>query len=478
MRCGYSRLARALCAVVLVVTLTLERQRWYATPRIRREQKGRSSSSGSTAFRTMPLEPPTTGTIELRAWNDLLVRCSAKHAGLSASRLLKKNDIPVVIMAGSRSEYLLQVLQQLDDLGRAQLVIVSYNRPKISESHPIELTKSFEVAGTMKNLIVWPIWSSQNLLTDAHGSMNRYVKVVWMETMAKVWETLHGYDGDVIFLEDDLLVSPDFFTAVDAASEVKQSSNTAVFALGGWAGQNAGSASRRPEQFMRKTWSAFPTMGYGFNRSLWRRISTARGEIINSSGLDCAQQQNYCAHNLDDWSFAVSRSLRLRYGRTKDPYLRNFQTFKEVQLVQPPVSRVWHIGKDSSIAEDVSQKSGWDVSSVPPWVGYVNHSNHSITHTLLPGYFDYDGEECRIQSVPCDLRQAILQCQTKPSGLKDSTSTLTICDDDCVGRLLACSSDPKVAKIIGLPTSTVQYVADRCSGRLSLRAGCRSWTIQ
>ena len=37
------------------------------------------------------------------------------------------------------------------------------------------------------------------------------MKHVWMETMKAVWDLLEGYDGDVCFLEDDLVVAPDFF---------------------------------------------------------------------------------------------------------------------------------------------------------------------------------------------------------------------------------------------------------------------------
>eukprot|EP01043_Picozoa_sp_COSAG02_P109927 COSAG02_NODE_46037_length_352_cov_0.802372_1_plen_117_part_11 len=117
-----------------------------------------------------------------------------------------------------------------------------------------------------------------------------------MDTMTKVWEILRGYDGDAVFLEDDLLVSPDFFAAVGAASKIKQANDMAVFAMGGWSGQNIGSdgSLHNTRMFMRKTWSAFPTMGYGFNRSLWHRISEVRDEITKSTGLDCLPKQHFC----------------------------------------------------------------------------------------------------------------------------------------------------------------------------------------
>lgn len=476
------------------MALSLEHQHSYAALQPHREQSTKaldrsSSSSRSAADTASQITPPnaavSTGTTEREAWLHLLARCSAILLDSSASRLLDESDIPVVIMAGTRSRYLLRQLQNLDDLGRPRLVIVSFNRPMLTESHPIALTKSFEAAGTMKNIVVWPIWIQSMAV---HESMNHHVKMVWMDTMTKVWEILRGYDGDAVFLEDDLLVSPDFFAAVGAASKIKQANDMAVFAMGGWSGQSIGSdgSLHNPRMFMRKTWSAFPTMGYGFNRSLWHRISEVRDEITKSTGLDCLPKQHFCAHNLDDWSFAVSRGLRLSYNRTHDPYLRSFEVFKEVQLVQPPVSRVWHIGANSSISEDDTQKVGWEVSKLPPWVGHVNDSNHKLALSLIPGNFDYDGEECpaggetRFKPPPCSAQQAILHCQAKPPDLDSSANTKEVCNNPCVVMLLACSADPVIAKRLSL--QTMRDMASVCfapsKGVLYFRSGCKSWAIQ
>ena len=502
MRCGCTRLARVLCAAIMVVALRLEHRHSYVVPQ-RAEQStilGRESSSGggggssSAAGTARQIAPPnavvstgvSAGPTEREAWLKLQRTCAARLLSLSAPSLLNKSDIPVVIMAGARSGYLRRQLQSLDDQGRARLVIVSFNRPKLSESHPTELTKSFEAAATMKHILIWPIWIQSRA---ASTSLNRHVKMVWIDTMIKVWETLHGYNGDAVFLEDDLLVSPDFFAAVGAASEIKQTNDLAVFSMGGWAGQNIGSdpSLHNPRQFMRKTWSAFPTMGYGFNRSLWHRISEVRDEITNSTGLDCLPLQKFCAHNLDDWSFAVSRSLRLSYNRTHDPYLRNFEVFKEVQLVQPPVSRVWHIGANSSIAEDDTQKVGWKVSELPPWVGLVNRSKRKLTYSLAQGNFDYDGKECLARgetstTPPCMLQEALLYCQAKPPNVRTGADAWEVCEDTCVAKLLACSSTPVVAERLGLKVSTVRDMATLCfapsKGILYFRSGCRSWAIR
>lgn len=404
----------------------------------------------------------------------------------SAVELLGKGEVPVVIMAGSRSEYLRQQLESLDALGHAQLVIISFNRPVLENSRSATLTKSFEAASLMRHLVIWPIWIRPSVVREG---MNRHLKTVWMETMVGVWEVLRGYEGDAVFLEDDLVVSPDFFAAMSAASKIKQSSNMAVFAMGGWAGENTG-LKRSPEEFIRKTWSAFPTMGYGFNRSLWRQISAVKEEITNSSGYDCLPEQVYCMHDLNDWSFAVSHSLRLRYDHTHEPGLKSFQVFKEIQLIQPLGSRVWHIGANSSIAEDATQKSGWTVSARPPWAGYLNFSRQQLTYSLRPGRFDYDGQECPAggerslgtSSVPCDLQQAIAYCAARPPQY-ESTDIRSACEDSCLQRLLACSSDPVVSKMMGVQVGTAKQMEAACSGSTNgalryYRPGCRSWAIQ
>ena len=69
----------------------------------------------------------------------------------------------------------------------------------------------------------------------------------------------------MVFLEDDLVVAPDFYASIAAASRFKRAANAPVFAMGGWAGINTKMPD--PHHFILKTWSAVPTMGYGFVRT-------------------------------------------------------------------------------------------------------------------------------------------------------------------------------------------------------------------
>ena len=118
--------------------------------------------------------------------------------------------------------------------------------------------------------------------------------------MAKAFSVLRGYDGDAVFLEDDLRVSPDFFSALEAASQIKQANDVAVFAMGGWAGQNIGSV-HHPERFVLKTWSAFPVV-YTSKQVLGSWVYFDRLPAITDDGLRLQQVpvgQNRARHGRD-----------------------------------------------------------------------------------------------------------------------------------------------------------------------------------
>jgi hypothetical protein len=170
-------------------------------------------------------------------------------------------EIPVVILAGHRHEYLQQTLASLDTHRR--LVVVSFNTA-VAAKH--RLTRSFDAARCVKHLRILPLRVQLDCGDcEAHRPGNAFAKRVWVLSMRQVWKTLVGYSGDVVFLEDDLRVAPDFYAAVAAASRIKSSASSQLFAMGGWAGINTKLPD--PHHFILKTWSAVPTMGYGFVRT-------------------------------------------------------------------------------------------------------------------------------------------------------------------------------------------------------------------
>ena len=75
-----------------------------------------------------------------------------------------------------------------------------------------------------------------------------------------MWDILKPYDGDVAFIEDDLVVSLDFYRALAETLRFKQLKGANVFAMGGWGGENLMHAT--PELFSSNCYRGFPTMGY------------------------------------------------------------------------------------------------------------------------------------------------------------------------------------------------------------------------
>ena len=88
------------------------------------------------------------------------------------------------------------------------------------------------------------------------GAKAMRLKKIWIFFMQKVFEypLLHGYNGDIIFLEDDLIVSKDALTVLDFLSGCKNGHVTHIkntkqdhythihhthfISLGGWGGEN------------------------------------------------------------------------------------------------------------------------------------------------------------------------------------------------------------------------------------------------
>ena len=101
----------------------------------------------------------------------------------------RPHDIPIVIMAGYRAEYLRQVLQSLDVAPR--LVIVSFNTPPTSPRH--SLAESFQVARQVKHLRIRPLHVELDC-GECGVRGNAYVKRVWVETVRQVFGLLDGYD--------------------------------------------------------------------------------------------------------------------------------------------------------------------------------------------------------------------------------------------------------------------------------------------
>jgi hypothetical protein len=193
--------------------------------------------------------------------------------------------------------------------------------------------------------------------------------------MHLVWGALPDYIGDVVFLEDDVLPSPDFFTALDFSSAVKQQNRMfQLIAMGGWGGENQIDADAHT--FTMKASSSFPTMGYAFDRMLWDEIARVEESVL--------------ADHKSDWAESVTSILCQQATKRNFPAeLSSFHRSGHIKIIQPTLSRVWHIGVLSQVG-NAHETSNYRWPAQPTWQSMVLMQN-TTSGVLLPGMHDIFG---------------------------------------------------------------------------------------
>jgi hypothetical protein len=252
--------------------------------------------------------------------------------------------IPVMILVGDRVHYLRRVL---DALGRAD---GAQDRLCFLVGENV----SIETAAVASNLTIRAV-SIQ--LTGEASVLTRGLRLkhIWFAAMHSVWdsEELVGYTGSVVFLEDDVVPSPDFFTALEfGVSSRRRLPLVQVTSMGGWGGENQINANA--STFTVKICASFPTMGYAFDASLWAEIHAVE-EVMLSNAL--------CV----DWAECLSSVLHDRAEELMFPAsLGSFHQRGAVKVIQPTLSRTWHIGVTSQVGS-VHNTGGYKWPDTPSW---------------------------------------------------------------------------------------------------------------
>ncbi|XP_028415145.1 uncharacterized protein LOC114538190 isoform X1 [Dendronephthya gigantea] len=128
---------------------------------------------------------------------------------------------------------------------------------------------------------------------------------------------LLGYKHDILFLEEDTVLSPDFVKVMWYASEVKRRNADIIqFALGGWSGENMINA--HPDTFIVRTARSMRGIAYGINQSTWLYFKTL--------------EKDFKSDNQADWCESMGWVL----GKHNDK--------KGFRIIVPTLSRFWHIG--------------------------------------------------------------------------------------------------------------------------------------
>jgi hypothetical protein len=319
------------------------------------------------------------------------------------------NFVPTVIFAGQRHMYLQHVVNSLRNaFTNAKKIFHHLPKPvcifyfdiptyRLDEGTAFQFCNAIDVAESASDFCELRI--RINIYeSDAVG--HRHMKLVWLDAMRYIWEeALPVHMGDIVFIEDDSVPAPDFFQVVSYLSSLKKSKGKKnitnehkpecikwpqVIAMGGWGGENTIMAD--PNTVMQKTFQWFPTMGYGFDRELWRVISKLKRKIKNN-------REN-------DWSSAVAFEL-WNFGSTdiesNIPCKRvsGFMKNQEVEVFQPTQSRIWHIGEISTLGGIRT------VQESPPWeMNATVRSQNGMS--LFKGRFDWFGFPCEYRGRPPD----------------------------------------------------------------------------
>ena len=182
------------------------------------------------------------------------------------------------------------------------------------------------------------------------------------------------FSGDVLFVEDDIVVAPDFMEVLWFSLLVKNSvANIHFSTLQGVGEENL--VDHQPDTFVISQVPLVQSIGYAFNSSVWEYIKTF--------------QEDALGHAEKDWPLYLGLMLL---------YNRNATVFR---IASPTISRIWHVGdNDLGSTGDPQTSTGYKPDTLPPWKRsreqrFLNRHKANV----LPGIRDIHGRLCH----PCEM---------------------------------------------------------------------------
>ncbi|RDD39485.1 hypothetical protein TrispH2_008763 [Trichoplax sp. H2] len=256
---------------------------------------------------------------------------------------VKSYFIPMVIFSSFRLHYITQLLQSLKVAamtanldGASPCLFVLHRNKDVSQQHIRDMQRLLNTIQFCK-VYQWRVHAPNQGKRTASS-----FKAVWFDAVKRAFESqkfatsTSSYEDDIIFLEDDIILSPDALKVFRYGIYQKNRHNSVIaVALGGWSGENVINA--HPDTFIVRRSFHFPSMAYAFNVSTWK--------IIKSS--------KFLKHRNRDWSEALGDIVNRRLGWV--PY-----------FIVPTLGRIWHIGSqglglrgDSSMRRHVELRAHW-----------------------------------------------------------------------------------------------------------------------
>jgi hypothetical protein len=284
-----------------------------------------------SVFIFLQREPPRRQRAKTNRSKTVLVHPANSLDGIRHAP--QRHHIPVMILVGNRIEYFRRVWHAVRDANGNHSRICFLIGEETDKA-----TSTIQANATTSPNLMLSIHKIELSAANRELKGPERLKHIWFAAMHRVWDSdlLSNYSGDVVFLEDDVVPSSDFFVALEFTSNIKrQLALFQLIAMGGWGGENQVDASART--FTLKASKSFPTMGYAFNRSLWAEIEKVEYSMLADSA---------CL----DWAECLSNKLWTQAEALWFPLeLVSFHQAGFVKLIQPTLSRVLHIGSVSQV---------------------------------------------------------------------------------------------------------------------------------
>lgn len=287
--------------------------------------------------------------------------------------------VPLVIFSSYRPKYLERTLESISSSGSIVpstpcLFILHHTKASSME----DINETYKVLGkiTFCRKLVWTFGNEEEERSP------EVLKTHWWNTMIKVFDEHDAFQlkhnetfsGDVLFVEDDLVVAPDFMEVMWYSLLVKNSVPNIHFStLQGVGEENL--VDHQPDAFVVSEVPLVQSIGYAFNTSMWEYIKTFREDALG--------------HAEKDWPLYLGLMLL---------YNRNSTIFR---IVSPTISRIWHVGdNDLGSSADPGASSKYKPDQLPPWKRarerrYLNRDKANV----LPGVRDMHGRLCH----PCEM---------------------------------------------------------------------------
>jgi hypothetical protein len=240
--------------------------------------------------------------------------------------------LKVVLFAGNRLDELHRTVAALAESARACRVALDchfyfdHNAIRTPRQKQISTSVLHDIENGQLTLPCHTVHIATNNASVNGQFAEQRFKMHWFWAISHVFAT--DDETDVLFLEDDVVVAPDALTVFNLLSTAKRrpASSSQFVSLGAWGGENLVNA--RARLIVQHRMHNLPTIGYGFNKTVWRALVSVKDRFFK--------------HPSPDWAIAAAGSLH-----------------DCIVVISPTLSRVWHIGS--------SGLHMWSIQTQPNW---------------------------------------------------------------------------------------------------------------